>query len=162
MQGFLLVLPVILNRYGIFGILGKEASSRVAIFPPAKGKEKAAYWIYQVTTLILLVGPAFHRAQWNKNLDYAGAALYLLGILFYLFSSLNVGKPSEEGLNKSGLYSISRNPMYVAFFIFFLGLNLWIGSWLLLIILTIFQVTVHYLILSEERWCIEQFGDAYR
>lgn len=162
MNAILLVIPVIIIRYGVFGILGKDASSRVGFFPPTEGKEKTAYWIYQVSTLILLFGPAFYTLQWAGMSNYIGAAVYGTGLLFYLFASLNFGQPSEEGLNTQGLHSISRNPMYVAFFIYFLGLNLWIGSWILLLVLAVFQVAVHYLILSEERWCIEQFGDAYR
>ena len=34
-------------------------------------------------------------------------------------------------------------------------------SWLLLAILMVFQVSVHFMILAEERWCREKFGEPY-
>jgi protein-S-isoprenylcysteine O-methyltransferase Ste14 len=40
--------------------------------------------------------------------------------------------------------------------------GLLVGSWIYLAILLVFQVSVHYVILSEERWCINQFGEDYR
>lgn len=54
-----------------------------------------------------------------------------------------------------------RNPMYVSFFLYFLGCSLITNSWILFIVLIIFQISVHYLILSEERWCIKEFGLEY-
>ena len=34
-------------------------------------------------------------------------------------------------------------------------------SWLLMTVLLVFQVSVHFMILAEERWCRETFGEAY-
>ncbi|WP_436416701.1 methyltransferase family protein, partial [Petrimonas sp.] len=64
--------------------------------------------------------------------------------------------------DKAGLYRYSRNPMYVSFFIYFLGICLLVESWWYAAILMLFQLSVHYLILAEERWCIQQFGDDYK
>jgi protein-S-isoprenylcysteine O-methyltransferase Ste14 len=46
--------------------------------------------------------------------------------------------------------------------LFFLGITLIIEFWLYLVILLVFQISVHYLILSEERWCMETFGEEYK
>lgn len=35
------------------------------------------------------------------------------------------------------------------------------ASWLLLVLLGLFQVSSHWIILSEERWCVREFGDEY-
>jgi protein-S-isoprenylcysteine O-methyltransferase Ste14 len=51
-----------------------------------------------------------------------------------------------------GKQNVSRNPMYVAFFLWFLAGCLLTRSWRLLAILIIFQVSVHFMILAEERW----------
>ncbi|MFR6330355.1 MAG: methyltransferase family protein, partial [Eisenbergiella sp.] len=69
--------------------------------------------------------------------------------------------PSENGINKNGLYRVSRNPMYVAYFVFFLGYVLLTQSLILLALVIIFQISAHWIILSEERWCMEKFGDEY-
>ena len=52
--------------------------------------------------------------------------------------------------------------MYVAYFLFFTGCALLTQSPLLFAFVLVFQVAAHWIVLSEERWCIRQFGEAYR
>jgi protein-S-isoprenylcysteine O-methyltransferase Ste14 len=161
MNGFLLVLPILIIRYGVTALLGREALRRTAFFPPTRGMEKAAYWVYQLSFLANLLLLIFTRAALATIPAYAGLGLYVAGMFLYLLSILHFGKPDTEGLNTRGLYRVSRNPMYVAFFLYFLGIALLTGSWVVFLVLVVFQISVHFLILSEERWCIEQFGTAY-
>lgn len=51
--------------------------------------------------------------------------------------------------------------MYVAYFICFVGMALLTRSFPLLGLVLIFQISAHWIILAEERWCLEQFGAAY-
>ena len=51
--------------------------------------------------------------------------------------------------------------MYMAYFICFVGMALLTQSPLLLGIVLIFQFSAHWIVLAEERWCLEKFGDAY-
>ena len=161
MNGFILVLPILLIRFGILSILSKEAVKRAAFYPPTEGNEKAAYWIYQITTLFLVMIPIFAKVKLNNTLSFIGLGIYIAGMILYTISIIQFAKPNQNKLNIAGLYKISRNPMYVAFFLYFMGIGMLTGSWLLLFILIIFQVSVHYLILSEERWCIKEFGEEY-
>lgn len=161
MNGFLLVLPILIIRYGVAALLGREALRRTAFFAPTRGAERIAYWVYQLSFLGLLALLIFTRAAWGTFLTYAGLGLYAVGAALYLFAILHFGRPDSEGLATGGLYRVSRNPMYVAFFLYFLGIAMLTGSWVVLLVLVIFQGSVHFLILSEERWCIEQFGAAY-
>ena len=52
--------------------------------------------------------------------------------------------------------------MYVAYFVFFLGCALLVQSVPLLLFLAAFQLSAHWIILAEERWCLEKFGPEYR
>ncbi|WP_066498283.1 methyltransferase family protein [Abyssisolibacter fermentans] len=162
MNGFILVLPIIFIRYGLLSFLSKEVARRAAFFPPTEGKEKVAYWIYQITTLSLMISLVFLKIKLIDILNYIGLGIYILGMILYIISIVQFAKPNQNGLNINGLYKISRNPMYVAFFLYFLGCSMLTGSWLLLVILIIFQISVHYLILSEERWCIKEFEEEYK
>ncbi len=67
----------------------------------------------------------------------------------------------DYGINLNGLYRVSRNPMYIAYFIYFLGCALLTHSLILLALLICFQVSAHWIILSEEKWCIKKFGEEY-
>lgn len=162
MRGFILILPIVFIRYEILSILSKEAVKRAAFFPPIEGKEKIAYWIYQISTLSLLIILIFVKTKPIVLLSLIGLGIYLTGMILYVISIVHFAKPNQNGLNVNGLYKISRNPMYVAFFLYFLGCGMLTGSWLLLFILVVFQVSVHYLILSEERWCMNEFGEEYK
>jgi protein-S-isoprenylcysteine O-methyltransferase Ste14 len=161
MNGIFLILPVLLIRYGLVALLGGNTGSRVTFFPPQEGKEKTAYWIYQLTTLALLVIPTFYQMQLETIVTQAGLLFYFSGLILYTASVIQFAKPDKQGVNKDGLYRISRNPMYVAFFFYFLGSAFMLLSWPMFFILLLHQYSVHFLILSEERWCLETFGEDY-
>jgi protein-S-isoprenylcysteine O-methyltransferase Ste14 len=90
-----------------------------------------------------------------------GLCLIIMGLALYIVSIVQFSRPAKDGINTKGLYSISRNPMYVSFFLYFAGCCLLTRSCLLLTVLLIFQISVHFLIISEERWCKDQFGQSY-
>ena len=162
MNGFLLLIPFILIRFGLLSILNKEALKRAAFFAPLVGREKAAYWFYQISNVLIFVYLFFLKIATESYWFYAGLATYGLGVLLCLVSVSNFAKPAENGINLKGLYRISRNPMYMAYFIYFLGCVLLTQSLPLLAILTVFQISAHWIVLSEERWCIKKFGEEYK
>lgn len=51
--------------------------------------------------------------------------------------------------------------MYVGYYICFIGVALMAQSFILLKAVLVFQVSAHWIILSEERCCAENFGEAY-
>jgi len=55
MNAFLLVIPLMLIRFVLLSILDKESLTRAAFFAPLIGKEKAAYWFYQVSNILMLI-----------------------------------------------------------------------------------------------------------
>lgn len=161
LNAIFLVIPIILIRFGLMGWLSKDALARAGYFPPLKGAEVTAYWVYQVTNLFLIFSLFFFRIRMASVWFWAGLALYTFGCLLYAASVIAYSRPRENGINQNGIYRLSRNPMYVAYFIYFFGCGLLIASWLYLLVLAVFQVSVHWLILSEERWCLQQFGADY-
>lgn len=162
MNGFLLLIPLILIRFGLLSILNKEGLKRAAFFAPLIGREKTAYCFYQISNILIFVYLFFLKIKTDPYLYYVGLATYGLGILLCLASVSNFAKPAENGINLKGLYRVSRNPMYVAYFIYFLGCVLLTKSLILLAILLVFQISSHWIILSEERWCIKKFGKEYK
>lgn len=92
---------------------------------------------------------------------YAGTVLYLAGLCLCAVSMVDFSSPDDAGLNINGIYRFSRNPMYVAYFICFMGMAFLTQSLVLMGIIMIFQISAHWIILAEERECIERFGTAY-
>lgn len=161
-MGYLLLVPFFLIRFGLLFILDRDSIARAAYFPPLLKQEKAAYWVYQISNAAIFLCIIFLKVQiMPPMIFYTGAAIYLAGMVLLVGSVINFAAPSESGINQKGLYRLSRNPMYVAYFFFFFGCALLTQSLLLLGVTAVFQVAAHWIIRSEERWCIERFGEAY-
>ena len=161
MNAFLLVIPLILIRFVLLSILDKKALKRAALFAPLIRKEKAAYWFYEISNILIFIYLCFLKITGDPYWLYAGLMIYGLGVLLCIVSVSNFAKPAENGINLNGIYLVSRNPMYVAYFIYFLGCVLLTQSFILLAILLVFQISAHWIILSEERWCVKKFGEEY-
>ncbi len=97
--------------------------------------------------------------------------IFLLVALFFLLSSLRqfslskntliLIKPASS-LQTTGIYSISRNPMYVGLFAVYLGLTCLIGNWWNIILLPLlFLIVQEYIIRREEKYLEAEFGQQY-
>lgn len=163
MKGFLLLIPFFLIRFGLLSLLDKGAVKRAAYFAPLSGNEIAAYWVYQISNLAIFIYICFLMVRIEFSWIFcAGLIIYVSGLMLCAVSIMNFAKPSDGGLNCNGFYRFSRNPMYVSYFIYFAGCALLTQSLLLFGFVLIFQISSHWIILSEEKWCIEIFGEEYR
>lgn len=161
-MGFLLLLPFFFIRFGLLALLNKQAVGRAAYFAPLVEKEKPAYLLYQFSNGAILLYLFFLHISFSPAwLFYIGAAVFAAGTLLLIASIVNFASPAANGFNQNGLYRFSRNPMYVAYFLFFLGCALLTRSLVLLGLVLVFQIAAHWIILSEERWCLEKFGEEY-
>jgi protein-S-isoprenylcysteine O-methyltransferase Ste14 len=162
MNAFWLLVPLLAVRYGLMGLISRDALRRAAHFPPAVGGEKAALVVYQFTNIGLFVYLFFLQITVSGALFFIGLGVYGLGLAVTAVSVANFAGPGTSGINRNGLYRISRNPMYVGYFLSFLGCALLTRSAILFALLAVFQTASHWIILSEERWCMREFGDEYR
>lgn len=162
MNGFLLLIPFLGIRFGLLSYLSKDAMRRAAHFAPMRGNEVTAYWVYQLSNAAIFIYLCFLKVKVDFSwLFFAGAICYVLGLALCACSMVGFVRPSGGGLNTQGVYRFSRNPMYVAYFVCFVGCALLTRSWILGGIVLIFQISAHWIILAEERWCMERFGEAY-
>ncbi|MFY9152244.1 MAG: methyltransferase [Prolixibacteraceae bacterium] len=75
----------------------------------------------------------------------------------------NIGLPSgKHELRTSGIYRISRNPMYASFIFLNTATFLYLPSILLLLIMIYGMVVHHFIILGEEKYLEKEFGEAYK
>lgn len=162
MNAIVLAAPLLMIRYGLLGLLSRDALRRVAHFAPMEGKEKVAYWVYQVSNLAMLVLLCFLNIVEEPGWLISGLAVFGLGALLLAWSVVGFARHRGNGMNISGLYRFSRHPMYAAYFVYYLGCALLTRSLLLFTFLAVFQFSAHWIILAEERWCLTQFGDDYR
>ena len=113
----------------------------------------------------VLSHPFWHSAviAW-LGVALCGAAIVWLAVTLRDFgTSFRVGidEAKPDKLVTTGVFSISRNPIYVAFFAFFVGLFLVFPNLLFLVVVLLFAATLHRQVLREERFLKEHYGDEY-
>lgn len=161
MNGLLLIIPLILIRFGLLRLFSKKALGRAAYFAPLEGYERKVLVLYQISNIFLVLYPLALKIHTEEPLFIVGLLVYGAGVCLLVISTFSFARPKQGGINTSGIYKISRNPMYIGYFIYFMGCVLLMRSWLMFGALIIFIASTHPIVLSEERWCIHKFGDEY-
>lgn len=94
-----------------------------------------------------------------------GGILGLTGLIQFYRSSTSIDphKPDQTSkLVTHGIYSISRNPMYLGLLFILAGYAFYLGSLLTFLLLPLFVVYMNrYQIVPEEEAMVEKFGDEY-
>ena len=161
-SGIYLGLLVIVIRYCLMYFVSRKANEQADFFPPMIGKEKIAYWVYTTTSFLIYLYLIFITIKTDTFLFPLGIFFYLLGLIILAKSTVDYAHGYQDGFVNIGIYLYSRNPMYVSYFLIYVGIGLICTSWLYLLIVLMREVSTYWLILSEERWCKEKFGEPYQ
>lgn len=97
-------------------------------------------------------------------ISMVGIALraYTVGYVPKNTSGRNTTDQRADVLNVSGMYSVCRNPLYLANAIIILGVLLWAKVWFLgIIVMLAFFVYMERIIMAEEAYLHQKFGDVY-
>lgn len=109
----------------------------------------------------------FNAPKWSIILTaILGIACIVLGVIQFSVkkTTVNPHKPEDStSLVSSGIYSISRNPMYLGMLILLVFYGLFLGDGLVFLMLPIFIWYMNsFQIKPEEEMMIELFGDEYK
>ncbi len=120
-------------------------------------------WLTQTFVLRVLL-TLYERIVLGALLVLAGGALAVAGAQTFRALGTNVPpwKPSLK-LATAGLYAWLRNPMYVGLGLLTAGFGIAFASdWTLVLLLPAGILLHRYVVLREESYLEEKFGDAYR
>lgn len=98
--------------------------------------------------------------------------IFLILAVFFLVRSLQqfiltkntvvLIKPASS-LQTTGIYAVTRNPMYLGLAILYLGISCLIGNWWNVILFPLLLITVQeYIIKREEKYLELEFGQEYK
>ena len=161
-NAWILIVPYLLVNFGLpFFFVGRK--SAFWSFPSYTRFERmclvtqlllmAGLWIYSIL-LPLTVGTAWF---------YAGLLVCLLGYAFITIAMLTFIANPADVPNTTGLYRISRHPMYLGIILIYIGIGIASASWVYLLLAFLYLATYrNVFVIPEERFCCEKFGDSYR
>jgi len=137
----------------------------------SRGLNPPVYFLGGLIAEVLLAAAFSHHTFTGMYVQIIGALSILVGIGLNIRGSgqfERVGTPIRPGstggiLVTDGVFRFCRNPMYLGMGLVLLGLALFLGSAIALIVIPIFVVLIdRRFVLMEERILEEEFGKDYR
>ncbi len=121
--------------------------------------------------LQLIVPFSLPRGQLTLVFVSTGVALLILGVILVAQARREFrryGQPTDPGqptdkIVTTGVFSFSRNPLYLGGIVILVGLALVLNwPWLIALLLPAVVVCHYILIVPEERYLSDKFGEEYR
>ena len=110
------------------------------------------------------------RPFWNSEIPgLFGIALCLTAITGFALTLISFGASFRVGIDEnkpdklitSGMFSISRNPIYLCFLLFFAGLFIIHRNIVIAVGIVLFAAAIHRQILREEKFLLSHYGEEY-
>lgn len=115
--------------------------------------------LFQVALILLAIFVPFKLGTaWFT----VGTAVYSVSFILFMWSFYSYGTAARDKLVTKGIYRFSRNPMYTVFSLAMLGIIIATASLWLLLMIVPYCWAMHGVILGEEHYCEQTYGDSYR
>ncbi len=132
-------------------------------------------WINEVLLYTLHLGFWFSSFLDLQLIDttlakFIGALSMAFGFVIYILALISLGDSWRMGIDyktpgelvTTGIYSVSRNPIFVFLDLYFSGSFLINGTLIFLAFAITAGIALHYQILQEEKFLTKTYGNAYR
>jgi protein-S-isoprenylcysteine O-methyltransferase Ste14 len=155
---YLLTMPLLRS-------INKDALKKSDVAAPRNNYNKTERRIvgfYQNSFIPVFIYSIFLPLELGTTWFYIGLPICLLGLILSTIAYLNFATASlGEPLTK-GLYRYSRHPTYLTQALMLIGLGIASASWLFLLFAVLRTILSFMLVIPEERFCLEKYGDTYR
>jgi protein-S-isoprenylcysteine O-methyltransferase Ste14 len=156
--GFSNFLPYVLSGR----LIDKEVMKKLGADRSLSANEKTLLNIYSLLFFATVAYSVFLPLELGTVWFYAGLAIYLLGVIIETVAMLNFFTTAVDKPVNKGIYRFSRNPMYFGMFLIFLGTGIACVSLIFLMLTAIFMILSHIVVVYEERFCLQKYGDSYK
>ena len=173
----ILELPILIVMVLIRSVMLRRQGTKVIVFGMT---DKTDYIIVPIvvlffygilSTILDLPFPAILKTlYWATTAQYICAmAVCTASLIWFAITLKTFGTSFRVGIDEktldklitNGTFSISRNPIYVAFITFFIGIFVAYPSIVTTVFLIIITITIHRQILREETFLKTHYGTEY-
>ena len=163
--GMVLARALMMNRKGIRAIHFGNIDKQDFLIPPF-----ALLYFYMVFAGAFNLPNVSRQEFFNSEiLSWFGVLLCLVGLLLLLWSLVSFGMSFRVGIDTdhpdklvtTGVFAVSRNPIYVAFWTVMLGEFLILPNWILLVYLAAAAWLFHRQVQREEAYLNKHYGGEY-
>jgi protein-S-isoprenylcysteine O-methyltransferase Ste14 len=159
-NGWILNLPEF-----FFWSVGSKILQRSDVPIKTPRYEKNGKKLYRILTLTILVSYVYSLFLPLKPCTlwfYTGLLLYVAGILIEIIALRTFAFTPVDKPVTTGIYRVSRNPMYIGEFLKGCGIGLVCVSWMYTLLAITEIMLWHRIVLLEEFDCLEKYGEAYK
>ena len=129
---------------------------------PYNKTEKKIEILLYVILCLLLIYSIFLPLPLGTTWFYTGLAIFVLGVIIFQIAGVPwATTPTDEPVTK-GLYRYLRHPIYFGMLLQLIGVSIASASWVFLLFSIVLIILMNILVIPEERFCCETYGDAYR
>ena len=163
--GMVLTRVLLMKRQGIKAMKFGNIDKKDFLIPPF-----ALFYFYVIFAKVLPL-PALTRQEFFRSdvSTWIGVAFCTGGLGLLLWSLISFGRSFRVGIDTdrpdrivtSGIFAVSRNPIYVAFASVLLGQFLIFPNWILLLYMGAATWLFHRQVLREEDYLKKHYGDEY-
>jgi len=106
----------------------------------------------------------------NQIIQFAGATVILVGLIVFCLALISFNSSWRVGIDTvspgdlitTGVFSVTRNPIFLSMDLYFLGTFLIYGNLFFLMCFVCIALGFQFQIRQEETFLIERYGDKYR
>jgi protein-S-isoprenylcysteine O-methyltransferase Ste14 len=164
-NAWIIVAGFLVLSFAPFFVGGDRADARMRDEPKFSETAASARLGIVITHVVLMPGTLVYsffvpleRGNWWL---YSGLIVAGLGVVVALAASIAFTTAPVHDPMTRGVYAISRNPMYVAGFLVYVGVGLAAASWVFLACGVIEIAAYRMVVVEEERTMIGKYGPAY-
>ncbi len=141
----------------------KRSTDRATESMPLSRTEKMAALsthavIYPLTVIYSIFLPLKIGTVWL----YTGLPIFTLALVMTIITSINYANTPINKPVTTGIYRISRHPIYLTGFMLYIGMGLACASWVMILCGVLWLVMWSIVVPTEERFLLEKYGDDYR
>ena len=165
LMGTVVSRVVLLRRTGTRAMHFGELDKTDFVIPPV-----ALFYFYTVFAAAFGWPLAGNRRFFQSTpVAWLGVGLCVVGVLILVASLVSFGRSFRIGIDvdqpgrlvTTGIFAVSRNPIYVGFFVFLVGQFLVFPNWVPLIYLVAAAALFHRQVLREEGFMRQHYGQEY-